>query len=304
MDFILTISCPDRVGLVHDVTAFFKANQLNIVELDQYVDRHQSRFFMRIEFSLTVLMQPSGDGFPAFNGPIGGETGDADHTSEILERLQPFMKQLNTGTEWHLHARNERVRAALFVTRESHCLLDILSRSFDGELQVDIPLIISNHTDLAHIAERFDIPFHHVPVTKEKKSAAEAKAMELLTAAQVDLVVLAKYMQILSPAFIAAYRNRIINIHHSFLPAFPGSKPYHSAYYRGVKIIGATSHFVTEELDAGPIIEQDVIRIKHSDSIEDLKRKGKEVEKNVLSRAIWYYADRRVLGYGNKTIIL
>lgn len=302
-DYILSISCPDRVGLVHDVTTFFKNHGHNIVELDQYVDRHQSRFFMRIAFTV--------EGSESDNPPVrqvkkmiseGGPVSPG--TDDPLASLRVFMDGLNNGTEWELHSTEARVRTAIFVTKESHCLLDILSRSIDGELNVDIPVIISNHEQLRYIADRFEIPFEYIPMNKENKALTEAHQLDLLKKHQVDLVILAKYMQILSPKFIQAYRNQIINIHHSFLPAFPGSRPYHSAYYRGVKIIGATSHFVTEELDAGPIIEQDVIRIRHSDSIEDLKRKGKEVEKNVLSRAIWNYTNRRILAYGNKTIIL
>ncbi|MCC5927461.1 MAG: formyltetrahydrofolate deformylase [Bacteroidetes bacterium] len=299
--YILRISCPDRVGLVHEITSFFKQYGHNIIEIDQYVDLHQSRFFMRIAFTVESILQPAktppgssmiGEGAPVLAG--GGDP---------LASLRVFMNELNSGTEWDLHAADRPIRTAIFVTKESHCLLDILSRSIDGELPVEIPVIISNHEDLRYIADRFEIPFEYIPVHADTKSAAEIKQLEILKQHNIDLAVLAKYMQILSPSFIDAYRNRLINIHHSFLPAFPGSRPYHSAYYRGVKIIGATSHFVTEELDAGPIIEQDVIRIKHSDSIEDLKRKGKEVEKNVLSRALWYYANRRVMTYGNKTII-
>lgn len=285
MEYILTSSCADRVGLVHDVTAFFKSNNYNIVELDQYVDRHENRFFMRIEFTVD-------------EGVSGGVPAEG-----FQQQIASFMGNLNSDTSWELHSRKEKIRTALFVTKESHCLLDILSRSIDGELRVEIPLIISNHQELRYIAERFQIPFHYVEVTRDTKQVAERRQIELLNTHEIELIILAKYMQILSPSFIDSYPRKIINIHHSFLPAFPGSKPYHSAYQRGVKIIGATSHFVTEELDAGPIIEQDVIRIKHSDSIEDLKRKGKEVEKNVLSRAIWSFADRRVLTFGNKTII-
>jgi formyltetrahydrofolate deformylase len=287
-DYILTISCPDKVGLVHRVTSFFQINNYNIIELDQYVDRHQNRFFMRLAFTVESDMA---------SGTLADEV-------QVGHGLNSFMADLNNGTEWDLHKADSRVRTALMVTRESHCLLDILSRSIDGELQIDIPVIISNHEELRDIADRFGIPFEYIPVLKEHKAAAEARQLQILKECGAELVILAKYMQILSPGFIQAWKNRIINIHHSFLPAFPGSRPYHSAYYRGVKIIGATSHFVTEELDAGPIIEQDVIRIRHSDSIDDLKRKGKEVEKNVLSRAIWFYATRRILSYGNKTIIL
>lgn len=314
-DFILTMSCPDRIGLVHDITSFFKNNGHNIIELDQYVDRHQSRFFMRVEF--TVTGSATADAESIQEDPFASLPPGSPEKKMVAEgapvqpgvrnpmpSLSVFMSELNSGTEWSLHPADQRVRAAVFVTRESHCLLDLLSRSIDGELNIDIPVIISNHEDLRYIAERFNIPFEYIPVSKEKKSEAEAAQMELLKKYRVEMVVLAKYMQILSPAFINAWRNRIINIHHSFLPAFPGGRPYHSAYYRGVKIIGATSHFVTEELDAGPIIEQDVIRIRHSDSIDDLKRKGKEVEKNVLSRAVWFYTNRRILAYGNKTIIL
>lgn len=299
--YILRISCPDRVGLVHEITSFFKEYGHNIIEIDQYVDLHQRRFFMRVAFTIDYDTQPIRqiqDGAMISEGAQVGPGG-----TDLLAPLRVFMDELNSGTQWDLHPADQAVRTAIFVTKESHCLLDILSRSIDGELPVEIPVIISNHEDLRLIADRFNIPFEHIPVSSDTKPQAEARQLEILAEHRIELTVLAKYMQILSPRFIDSYRNRLINIHHSFLPAFPGSRPYHSAYYRGVKIIGATSHFVTEELDAGPIIEQDVIRIKHSDSIEDLRRKGKEVEKNVLSRAIWYYANRRIMTYGNKTII-
>lgn len=204
---------------------------------------------------------------------------------------------------WKLHFKEKIPSVALFVSKYEHCLLDILSRVHSNEWQIRIPLIISNHNDLAPIAEMFDIPFHCIPVTRKNKEEAEAKQTELLEREGVDLIILARYMQILSGDFVDRYPGRIINIHHSFLPAFPGAKPYHSAYHRGVKVIGATSHYVTRDLDEGPIIEQDVIHVNHRHSIEDLIRKGRDLEKVVLSRAIWRHLQYKTLIYKNRTLV-
>jgi formyltetrahydrofolate deformylase len=204
---------------------------------------------------------------------------------------------------WQLYNKDQKPRMALFVSKYEHCLFDILGRYSAGELSLEIPLIISNHGDLKPIAERFNIPFYHVPFTKETKEIGEIKHIELLQKHEIDFIVLARYMQIITPNLIGLYKNQIINIHHSFLPAFPGAKPYHSAFKRGVKIIGATSHYVTEELDEGPIIEQDITRVSHSHSIEDFIMKGKDLERIVLSRAIKLHAERKTMVYSNKTVI-
>jgi formyltetrahydrofolate deformylase len=204
---------------------------------------------------------------------------------------------------WALHFSDEVPRMALFVSRLSHCLFDILARWQSGEWQVEVPLIISNHEDLRPVAERFGIPYYCLPITPENKLEQEARQIALLQEHQIDFVVLARYMQILSPGFIDRYPERIINIHHSFLPAFAGAKPYHAAHERGVKIIGATSHYVTSELDAGPIIAQDVTEVTHRDSVDDLVRKGRDLEKLVLARAIWNHMQRKVLCYDNRTVI-
>jgi len=205
--------------------------------------------------------------------------------------------------QWRLYFSDYTPRMAIFVSKMSHCLHDILSRSQSGEWNVEVPLIISNHTDLEPIAKTFGIDHHTISVTKENKKNAEEKQLEFLKKYKIDFIVLARYMQILSDEFVSHYPNKIINIHHSFLPAFPGAKPYHSAYERGVKIIGATSHYVTADLDAGPIIEQSVVRVSHKDNIEDLVRKGRDLEKVVLSQAIWHHLKRHILVYGNRTLI-
>ena len=204
---------------------------------------------------------------------------------------------------WLLHFSDCPQRMAIFVSRLSHCLYDILARCRSGEWKVDVPLIVSNHTPLGKIADQFGIDFHHIDVTRDNKVDAEARQLALLENHEIDLVVLARYMQILSPQFVEAYSNRIINIHHSFLPAFPGARPYHSAFERGVKVIGVTSHYVTAELDGGPIIEQDVVRVTHQDDVEDLVRKGRDLEKTVLSRAIYSHLQRKVLVYDNRTVV-
>ncbi|MCO6488286.1 MAG: formyltetrahydrofolate deformylase [Phaeodactylibacter sp.] len=278
---ILLMHCPDQTGLVAAVTDFLYKNNGNIISLDQYVDRQAMRFFMRVEWELGGFAIPEEKIDDYFGTLIG----------------QKF------GMEWQLHFTSRRPRMAVFVSKMSHCLYDILQRCISGEWPADIPMIISNHENLRYIAERFEIPFEVFPITKENKAEQEQKQIELLNSLDVDFVVLARYMQILSDDFVSAFPNRIINIHHSFLPAFKGAKPYHSAYNRGVKVIGATSHYVTADLDEGPIIEQDVRRISHKDSVKDLIRIGKDLEKVVLARAIWLEIQHKILPYKNKTVV-
>jgi formyltetrahydrofolate deformylase len=278
---ILLIYCKDKSGIVNAVTNFIFNNGGNILQLDQHVDAEPQRFFMRIEWDLKDFK-------------INAEgIGNKFDTQVSL----PFEMQ------WQLSFSDDVPRMALFVSRLPHCFYDILARYEAGEWQLEIPLIISNHPQLEVVAKRFDIDYHYLPVTPENKKQQEARQLELLAQYKIDFIVLARYMQILSESFIEQYPQRIINIHHSFLPAFPGSKPYHSAHERGVKIIGATSHYVTAELDAGPIIEQDVVHISHEDSVQDMVRKGRDLEKIVLSRAIWNQLGRNILVCGNKTVV-
>jgi len=278
---ILLISCPDRRGLVASITEFISRKGGNILSLDQHVDGERRMFYMRVEWEL--------DGFTLPAERIGEEFGGT-----IADRFD---------MEWRLHFSNEVPRVALFVSRLSHCLFDILSRCQSGEWRVEVPLIISNHPDLEPVAKRFGIDYHFFPITGENKKTQERAQRALLEEKGVELIILARYMQILTDDFTAAYPNRIINIHHAFLPAFPGARPYHSAYERGVKIIGATSHYVTAELDEGPIIAQDVTHVGHSDSVKDLVRKGRDLEKVVLSRAVWYHLQRKIHVCGNRTVI-
>ncbi|SEP96020.1 formyltetrahydrofolate deformylase [Neolewinella agarilytica] len=278
---ILLIHCPDQPGLVAQVTEFVHKNRGNITNLDQHVDRDLNHFFMRIEWDLTDFVIPK-------------------------EKIGDYFSTLIGSTynmEWQLKFTDQKPRMALFVSKASHCLYDILQRYGTGEYDCEITAIVSNHTKLAYIAERFDIPFHHIPITRETKPEQEQKTKVLLDELQTDFIVLARYMQILSDDFCDHYATRIINIHHSFLPAFKGARPYHSAFERGVKLIGATSHYVTADLDEGPIIAQDVERVSHRHGINDLKRIGKDVEKRVLSRAIYLQLQHRVLPFGNRTVI-
>lgn len=277
----LLLHCPDKPGILAEVTDFITVNKGNIIYLDQYVDHVENIFFMRIEWELNGFLVPQ-------------------------EKIEDYFETLYAqkySMIFRLYFSDVKPRMAIFVSKMSHCLFDMLARYTAGEWNVEIPLIISNHPDLQHVAERFGIPFHLFPITKETKEEQETKEMELLAKHNVSFIVLARYMQVISETMINAYPNKIINIHHSFLPAFVGAKPYHAAFERGVKIIGATSHYVTTELDAGPIIEQDVVRITHKDSIEDLVNKGKDLEKIVLSRAVQKHIDRKVLAYKNKTVI-
>lgn len=278
---ILLIYCPDRNGLVLSVTEFIHKNEGNIIYLDQHVDHQQKVFFMRIEWDIKDFLIPG------------------DKIGEYFEVLIAKKFKMN----WQLYFSDEVPRMAVFVSKLPHCLYDIISRWQSDEWNVDIPLLISNHTELKPVAEKFGIDFHHFPINESNKAEQEKHQLELLREYKIDFIVLARYMQVLTEGFISNYKNRIINIHHSFLPTFPGAKPYHSAYQRGVKIIGSTSHYVTSELDAGPIIKQDVATVSHADSVQDMIRKGKDLEKLVLSRAIWKHLERKVLVYGNRTII-
>ena len=262
------------------MSAFLYENQGNIVDVDQHVDSEYGVFLMRVEWET--------NGFAVARDEIG---------SAIAPLAERF------SMDWSLYFSDIVPRAALFVTRDNHCLYDLLSRHESGELRMEIPLIVSNREDLRPAAERFGIPFHHIPITKETKAEQEEKEIALLHEHQIDLVVLARYMQILSPKMTEAFPNRIINIHHSFLPAFPGAKPYHSAHARGVKLVGATSHYVTEDLDEGPIIFQGVTPVSHSDSVADFVRKGRALEQSVLSRAVWLHLKRRTLVHGNRTVV-
>jgi len=277
---VLLISCPDQKGLVAAVSNFVYRNGGNIVHADQHIDQPQSIFFQRVEWEL--------GGFALAQGEIGASF------REIADRFQ---------MRWQLRFSSERARMAVFVSKYDHCLLELLNRHRAGEISAEIAAVVSNHPDLEPLVAPFGIPFHVFPITPENKGAQEERELALLSALRVDLVILARYMQILTPLFVQRYPNRIINIHHSFLPAFVGKQPYHQAYERGVKLIGATSHYVTEELDQGPIIEQDVCRVTHRDSLEELMRKGRELERQVLARSVRWHLLHRVLPYGRKTVV-
>lgn len=278
---ILLIQCPDQKGIVAEVSRFLYSYNGNILEVDQHVDEEMGMFFMRAAWELdsfSLKMEEIGSRFEA----------EVGHMFRM---------------EFKLHFNFPKPRMAIFVSKLSHCLFDILGRHHAGQMEVDIPLVISNHKDLKPIVEAFGIPFFHIPVTSANKESAESHQLRLLEEHKVDFIVLARYMQIVSEAFIRHFPNRIINIHHSFLPAFVGARPYHAAYERGVKIIGATAHYVTEELDAGPIIEQEVARVRHHNTIAELVQIGQDVEKVTLSKAIKYHLDRKVLTFRNKTIV-
>ena len=280
---IMLLHCPDQQGIISEVTKFITDNQGNIVYLDQYVDRQDGMFFMRIEWELETFLIPR---------------------EKIREYVETLYAQRYNMT-FNLYFNDERPRMAIFVSKMSHCLYDLLARWKAGEFDVDIPCIVSNHEDLRYVALMFGIPYYVWSINKDHSNKAEVEKaeMELLKEKKVTFIVLARYMQIISDEMIASYPHHIINIHHSFLPAFVGAKPYHQAWERGVKIIGATSHYVTSELDAGPIIEQDVVRITHKDTPESLVLKGKDLEKIVLSHAVSKHIQRKILTYKNKTII-
>ncbi|MBT8393628.1 MAG: formyltetrahydrofolate deformylase [Flavobacteriaceae bacterium] len=278
---ILLIHCRDRSGIIASVTNFIADKKGNIVYIDQHVDREQDIFFMRLESEFS-------------NSTFSIELLKEEFNASLAKRFE---------MKWRIYSSEEKINMAVFVSKYDHCLYDILGRYKSGELKVNIPFIISNHNHLKPIADSFNIPFYHIPVSKETKTSAEDQQLKLLEEHNIDFVVLARYMQIVSGKLISKYPNKIINIHHSFLPAFVGAKPYHSAYKRGVKIIGATSHYITEELDAGPIIDQDVAHVSHAYSIEGLIAKGRDLEKIVLSNAIKLHIHRKVMVYNNKTVI-
>lgn len=280
MKYSILIHCPDKKGIISNTTNFLHREGGNIVYLDQFVDREKNVFFMRTE----VILE-------------NGRT--IDSFKEAFEREVAIPYQMS----YEIHHSEKKVKMAVFVSKYNHCLYEILARHQAGEWEVEIPFIVSNHLDLEPVAKQFNIPFYHIPVSKDSKAEAEVKQLDLLKKHQVDFIVLARYMQIVSTEMIAAYPHKIINIHHSFLPAFAGARPYHAAYDRGVKIIGATSHYVTEELDAGPIIEQDTTLVSHIHSVNDFISKGRDLEKIVLSKAISLHLRRKTIVYNNKTII-
>jgi len=277
----ILIYCQDRRNIIASITNFISENKGNIIYIDQHVDREQNIFFMRLE----------------------SEFETDDFSTEAFKAAFETNLAATFNMKWRIYSSSVKPKMALFVSKYDHCLYDLLGRYNSGELNLEIPFIISNHRDLKPIADSFKIPFYHVPVNKDNKGEAENKQLELLEKHEIDFIVLARYMQIISSKLINKYPNKIINIHHSFLPAFVGAKPYHSAYKRGVKIIGATSHYVTEELDAGPIIEQDVAHVSHSYTIDDLIARGRDLEKIVLANAVKLHTNRKVMVYNNKTVI-
>lgn len=281
MKATLLINCPDQSGIIHAVTKFIHAKGGNIVYLDQHVDQEVGIFFMRLA------------------SDFKDDTITLETLKEEIEHslAQPYQMK------WNVFKEDVKPRMVIFVSKYNHCLYDLLSRYHSGEMLVEIPFIISNHEDLRYISEQFQIPYHHIPVNKSNKAEAEQKQLDLLQKEKVDFIVLARYMQIVTPRIIDHYPNKIINIHHSFLPAFAGAKPYHAAFERGVKIIGATSHYVTEDLDAGPIIEQDVTTVSHAHTVKDFIKKGRDLEKIVLSRAVQLHIERKTMVYNNKTVI-
>lgn len=281
-NLVLLIHCADRAGLVAAVTTLIRRFNGNIVDLDQHVDSDRGVFFMRV----------------AWTPPAGDSTCRAE-----FERAFASEVGAPHAMSWQLASSGHRQRLALFVSRHGHCLYDVLARWESGEWQVEIPLIVSNHPEFEPVARRHGIRFEHVPVTAATRGAAEQRHIGLLREAQIDLVVLARYMQILSPSLIDAMDGQVINIHHSFLPAFAGGQPYHAANARGVKVIGATSHYATVDLDAGPIIAQDVVAVSHKDSVEDMVRKGRDLEKIVLARAVYAHLQHQILVYDNRTVV-
>ena len=277
---ILLISAPDKIGLVHEITGFISKNSGNIINLDQHIDPDTKTFLMRVEWDITNFKIPK---------------------ENIKKEFEKVAKKHNMTFEVKFSSKVQKV--AIFVSKLGHCLHDLLYRFSSQDLPGKVVAVFSNHKDFENLAKFYGIPYFYFPITKENKLDQEKKELEILKALEVDLIILARYMQILSKQFVEKYQNKIINIHHSFLPAFPGAKPYHRAYKRGVKIIGATSHYVTEELDAGPIIEQDVIRVSHKDTIEDFIKKGQDLEKLVLARAVKWHLEHRILVYNNKTVV-
>ncbi|GAB2466186.1 formyltetrahydrofolate deformylase [Jatrophihabitans fulvus] len=279
-EYVLTIVCPDRPGIVFTVASFLMHHSGNIIESQQYDDLPEDRFFMRVHFQ---VLDPT----------------------VTLERLRTSFGPVAQASsmEWQMWSADARYRTLIMVSKEGHCLNDLLFRQSIGALPIEIPAVVSNHTDLEHLAKSYGIPFHHVPVTAATKDDAEAEVLGLVDSLDIDLVVLARYMQILSDGMCRALEGRAINIHHSFLPSFKGAKPYQQAFDRGVKLVGATAHYVTADLDEGPIIEQDVTRVDHSLSPKQLVAAGRDVESQVLSRAVRWHAETRVLRNGNRTVV-
>ncbi|RAH46699.1 formyltetrahydrofolate deformylase [Aspergillus brunneoviolaceus CBS 621.78] len=281
MSYILTLSCPDRPGIVHAVTAYLVQNNLNIIDSSQFGDPTSERFFMRVHFK--------------------PESTPAPTLEQLREAFAPTAEKL--AMTFELVSATAKPRVLIMVSKIGHCLNDLLFRASTGQLAIEIPLIVSNHPDFAALAATYNIPFIHLPVTAATKAEQEGRILELIAEHQIDLVVLARYMQVLSPKLCDAMSGKIINIHHSFLPSFKGAKPYHQAYDRGVKIVGATAHFVTSDLDEGPIIEQNVVRVTHALSPKELTHAGSNVESNVLATAVKYFAEHRVLLNGHKTVV-
>ena len=276
--FILTLSCPDRTGIVHAVSGFLLERGGNIEEAAQYNDHDTGLFFMRVQFACDQM-------------------SEADLRSQLVSFAVPFQMT------WNLHNTQQPMPAVILVSKEGHCLNDLLFRWKSGLLPIDIRAIVSNHREFYQLAASYNVPFHHIPVTAANKAEAEAKQYEIIQSEGAELVVLARYMQVLSHDFTAAYPQRVINIHHSFLPGFKGAKPYHRAYDRGVKMVGATAHYVTADLDEGPIITQDVSIVDHADTVEDLIAQGQDTESRVLARAVKLHSEHRVLLNGNRTIV-
>ena len=277
---VLLISCPDKPGIMAETFSFLARHNGNVLQADNFGDPDQNVFLMRVEWDLQRFDIDMRD-FPA-------------HFARLAERFQ---------MQWRLALSSYRPRMAILASRQDHCLADLLHRHQIGELACEVPLVISNHPDARPLAEFYGVEFRHVPMEKDHKAVAESAILELLHAHNVDFIVLARFMQVLSNDFVERYPNRIINIHHSFLPAFVGAKPYHRAFERGVKLVGATAHYVTEVLDEGPIIEQDTVRVSHRDTLEVLLQKGRDLEKVVLSRAVRWHVENRILLYGNKTTV-
>ena len=277
---VLLLSCPDRAGLVARIASFIFERGGNILDLAEHVDLDEQHFFLRVSWSMERFSIPYAD---------------------LEDAFRPMAREF--GASWQIHLSGWTNRTAIFVSKYDHCLQEILWRHSLGEFDIDIPLIVSNHPDMGGLAAQYGIAFHLFPVTPENKLETERQQIALCESNGIDTIVLARYMQVLSPLFTEHYPGRIINIHHSFLPAFVGSNPYRQAYRRGVKIIGATSHYVTDELDEGPIIEQDIIRITHRDSLDDLVRKGRDLERIVLARALRLHSEHRILVNGRKTVI-
>jgi formyltetrahydrofolate deformylase len=287
---VLLIDCPDRKGLVARVAGLLYEHGANILHADQHQDHDLGLFFMRVEWSL---------------GGDSAQEADGATTVFDLEKFRIEFTKLaaELAMRWTLSARALRPRVALFCSQYLHCMADLLHRWRTGELACEMPVIVSNHREVEKLADFYGIRFEHIPLSGQTRAEGEARQLALLEQQKVDLIVLARYMQILSPDFVTRYPAAIINVHHSFLPAFTGARPYHAAHARGVKLIGATSHYVTEVLDDGPIIEQDVARISHRDQVDDLVARGRDLERLVLSRAVRWHLDRRILCYGNKTVI-